>query len=377
MKFSILRSAILPALQRANAASGRGSTLPILNNVLLQLSGDTLIVTGTDLQVEQKTTLRGIVTAEPQEASSITVPVKKLLDVCRALPEGELHFELDGDHMHLRSGKSKYKLSTIQATEFPNIESFQAVVDAKIPVGTLNKMIDSIAFSMAVDDVRYFLNGMLFDVSADELVTVSTDGHRLSMHRQSLDETIQLTTQAERSQFIVPRKAIDGLQKSLSEHPQAVALLSASRNMMRIEMGDHIMTTKLIDGNFPDYRRVLPKSTPNQFSIDRQAFRDALQRGSILSNSKNPACQLDFKGENLTINTDNELHENAIENVDVSQLAGANIVAGFNVNYLLDALNAIKESDVLFASSDANSAATLTPASGEHNVLYVVMPMRI
>lgn len=377
MKFSILRSAILPALQRANAASGRGSTLPILNNVLLQLSDDALIVTGTDLQVEQKTTLRGIVNAEPQAGSSITVPVKKLLDVCRALPEGELHFELDGDHMHLRSGKSKYKLSTIQAADFPNIESFQSIVDAKIPVSTLNKMIDTIAFSMAVDDVRYFLNGMLFDVSTDELITVSTDGHRLSMHRQALDETIQLTTQAERSQFIVPRKAILGLQQSLGEHPQATALLSASRNMMRIEIGDHIITTKLIDATFPDYRRVLPKSTPNQFSIDRQAFRDALHRGSILSNSKNPACQLDFKGENLTINTVNELQENAIEHVDVSQLAGANIVSGFNVNYLLEALNAIKGSEVLFSGSDANSAATLTPASGEHNVLYVVMPMRI
>lgn len=366
MKFSTTRDALLRPLQVVSGAVERRHTLPILSNVLIRVGQDELRMTGTDLEVElvSKVSLEGATEGEA------TVPAKKLLDIVRSLPEGnDVTFEANGDKVILRSGRSKFTLSSLPASEFPDIDEWEAEVKFELPRGDLKRLMERTHFSMANQDVRYYLNGMLFEVNDDLLRTVATDGHRLAMAGTQLGQS-----GLPQRQVIVPRKGVSELMRLLEQDEQLVQV-SIGQNHIRLRSDGMVFTSKLLDGRFPDYRRVLPQGGDKWVIADRDILRSACSRASILSNEKFRGVRLNLSTNELALTANNPEQEQAEEVVEVDY-QGEALEIGFNVNYVVDVLNAIQGQQVKFTLSDANSSA-LVEDNADNAALYVVMPMRL
>jgi DNA polymerase-3 subunit beta len=364
MKFSVDRSAILAPLQAVIGVVERRQTMPILANVLVSGKDDQLSITATDLEVElvakAKVTL--------QQAGEITLPGRKLLDIIKALADGApITLTVEGDKATLRSGKSRFTLATLPATDFPTVEDIKAQQAVVMPQATLKRLLDKTHFSMAQQDVRYYLNGMLLELSPEVIRTVATDGHRLAYCEARL-ESSGVTPQ----QVIVPRKGVLELQRLLGEGDLE---LSIGTNHVRANIGDIRFTSKLIDGRFPEYGRVIPSSPPKQVKADRDTLRAALQRAAILSNEKYRGIRLSVKTNALVLQSHNPEQEEAEEEVEVSY-SGEEVEIGFNVNYLLDALAAVEAGEVEVGLTDANQSCLLS-SPGVPSAKYVVMPMRL
>jgi DNA polymerase-3 subunit beta len=367
MKFSISREAFLNPLQLVVSVVERRQTLPVLSNVLISLQGNSLSLTGTDLEVE----IVGRVELEqPGEEGEITIPARKLMDICKSLPDkAEIRFSDEGGRMLITSGRSRFTLSTLAASEFPNVEEGPGQVEFTIPSATLKKLIDDTAFAMAQQDVRYYLNGMLWEASDGLLRAVATDGHRLAMSYSEMPFSM-----ADKIQAIVPRKGVVELSRILADDDTIGVVLG--NNHVRIQGRDFRFTSKLIDGAYPDYERVLPKGGSKFLMGDREVLRHAFARAAILSNEKYRGVRLQLDRELLRITANNPEQEEAEEEVAINFEGDGELEIGFNVNYLLDALNALKGQTVRMALTDANSSALLeSPESS--GALYVVMPMRL
>ena len=368
MKFSVGRDALLKPLQLVAGVVERRQTLPVLSNVLFEVRGSQLRMTGTDLEVEMVASLP---LAEAAQDGEITVPARKLLDIVKSLPAGtDLKFERDGQKITLKCGRSRYSLATLPASEFPNIEQGVGNQAIELEVDSLKKLIDSTAFSMAQQDVRYYLNGMLLEVTADRLRTVATDGHRLAMADANVATGVE-----NRVQVIVPRKGILELSRLLTEDGDTKAKLSLGGNHVRVEYGNLMFTSKLIDGKFPDYERVLPKNSDKAVFAQREELRSALSRAAILSNEKYRGIRLALSNGTLAIVANNPEQEEANEEIAVDY-KGSELEIGFNVSYLLDVLNTLKGAQVKVALGDANSSALVSDAENASS-WYVVMPMRL
>lgn len=368
MKFNVGRDLLLKPLQLVAGVVERRQTLPVLSNVLIEVRDGRLRLTGTDLEVEMVASLS---LAEAAQDGEVTVPARKLLDIVKSLPAGsEIRFEKDGQKISLKCGRSRYSLATLPASEFPNIE--QGIGNQKIPVNvdTLKRLIDQTAFSMAQQDVRYYLNGMLLEVTGPRLRSVATDGHRLAM----ADAEVSTGVEA-KLQVIVPRKGIQELSRLLTEDGDSQALLTLGGNHVRVEYGDLTFTSKLIDGKFPDYERVLPKNSDKTVLVQREEFRGALSRAAILSNEKYRGIRLVLAPDTLGIDANNPEQEEAHEELAVDY-KGAALEIGFNVSYLLDVLNTLRGAQVKIALGDANSSALVSDAEAASS-WYVVMPMRL
>lgn len=366
MKLQVGRNELLSALSAVIGVVERRQTLPVLSNFLLELQDDELVVTGTDLEIELVARAR-VQNLAPGRA---TVPARKLFDICRGLPEGaEIQLEMSGDKAQLKSGRSRYSLSCLKADEFP---AMGRVADAKaltLPRNQLKAIIEKTQFAMAQQDVRYYLNGMLLEVSSKRVRVVATDGHRLALSEVGMDTGFKETLQV-----IVPRKAILELQRLLdaSDEPVTVKLgpgqIEADLDVVRL-------TSKLIDGRFPDYERVVPDSGDKKLQADRETVRRALARTAILSNEKFRGVRIGLDGATLTLQTHNPEHEEAEESLEVSY-EGSAIEIGFNVNYLLDALGALTGEQFVMELKNADSSG-LIHAAGDLSSKYVVMPMRL
>ncbi|WP_341502613.1 DNA polymerase III subunit beta [Gallaecimonas sp. GXIMD4217] len=369
MKFVINRELLLRPLQQVAGAVERRHTLPILANVLIEVSNGLLSLTGTDLEVE----LTGQLTlTEASQEGRITVPAKKLVDIIRGLPDGcDITFDLDGERERLlvRSGRSRFSLSTLPAQDYPNIEDWQGDISFQMAQGQLRKLIDSTHFSMANQDVRYYLNGMLFETEGQLLRTVATDGHRLALGKCQLDGV-----NLPENQVIVPRKGVLELVRLLN-HDDAMAQVHIGSNHIRVVTDEFTFTSKLVDGRFPDYRRVLPKAPEATLEADREVLRQAFARASILSNEKFRGVRLNLDGSELKITANNPEQEEAEEILEVNY-QGAPLEIGFNVSYLLDVLNTLKCDTARMNFVDANSSTLLEDARSD-DALYVVMPMRL
>lgn len=365
MKFSAGREAILSPLQAVIGVVERRQTMPILANVLITGRGDELSMTATDLEVElvakAKVTL--------QQGGDITLPGRKLLDIVRALPEGaNVTVSVEGERATVRSGKSRFTLATLPAADFPTIEDIRAQQTLSISQPTLKRLLDKTHFSMAQQDVRYYLNGMLLEISEKMLRTVATDGHRLAFCEAEL-EAAAATSQ----QVIVPRKGVLELQRLLGG--EGTMELAIGTNHVRAQIGDIRFTSKLIDGRFPEYGRVIPANPPKQIRADREVLRSALQRAAILSNEKYRGIRVSVKTNALILQSHNPEQEEAEEELEINY-TGEEVEIGFNVNYLLDALAAVDGNEVEVGLTDANNSCLLTsPASP--SAKYVVMPMRL
>lgn len=369
MKFVISRDALITPLSLVAGVVERRQTLPILANVQLSIESDLLTVTGTDLEVE----LQGRIplNSPADVAGEITVPGRKLLDICKALPEGsDLQFSLSEDKLILKSGRSRFTLSTLPASDFPSVDHDSDGQSFSVLQADLKHMIDRTSFAMAQQDVRYYLNGMLWERTSEALRLVATDGHRLAMCTLKSDAPGDVKA----SQVIVPRKGVLEMSRLLGGEAEE-AEISIGSNHIRVATSDYTFTSKLIDGKFPDYERVLPRNSSKEVVGDRNELRQAFTRTAILSNEKYRGIRVTLSDNQLTIVANNPEQEEAEEVVGVDY-QGEGLEIGFNVNYLVDVLTVLNTERVKIHLSDANSSALLEEAE-DGDSMYVVMPMRL
>jgi DNA polymerase-3 subunit beta len=367
MKFTISREALLKPLNLVAGVVERRQTLPILANVLLVLEGDRLALTGTDLEVEL---VGRVKLKQPGVDGEVTVPARKLVDICKSLPEGsEIEFSAQDNKVTVKSGRSRFTLSTLPAREFPNVEDSMGTHQFTLQQGQLRRLIDRTAFAMAQQDVRYYLNGMLWELKGQQLRVVATDGHRLAMC--TLPEKITATDD---TQVILPRKGVLELARLLLEDEADIAIVIGS-NHIRATTDDFTFTSKLVDGKFPDYQRVLPRSPDKIVLGSRLELRQAFTRTAILSNEKYRGVRLKVTKDSLDIVANNPEQEEAEETVPV-EYRGDSLEVGFNVSYLLDVLGVLSGEQIKLSLSDPNSSALLEESDAGDS-LYVVMPMRL
>ncbi len=366
MKFSIQREDFLKPLQQVIGVVERRQTLPVLGNVLINATKKQIKLTATDLEVE----LQAQVSVPVEETGDITLPARKLLDICRTLPEtAQLDLSVTKERALVRSGKSRFTLSTLPATEFPVVDKIKSAKRITLPQKQLHELIERTAFSMAQQDVRYYLNGLMLEPAKGLLRAVATDGHRLA-----LCEIVADGIDGTGEQVIVPRKGVQELHRLLEDNDEPIQIDIGS-NHIRINTSELRFTSKLIDGRFPDYTRVIPKNADKQLLVNRDLLRQALTRTSILSNEKYRGIRLDVSENNIKIQAHNPEQEEAIEEIDATY-SEENLVVGFNVNYILEVLNVLDSADVSVSLSDANSSAMINQP-GMDDCRYVVMPMRL
>lgn len=367
MQFAISREALLKPLQLVTGVVERRQTLPILSNVLLVLKEDVLSLTGTDLEVE----LIGRVNVENgSKPGEITVPARKLVDICKSLADGSrLEFQLKDNKLILKSGRSRFTLTTLTANDFPLTEGETDSFSLDIDQGKLKELLDSTSFAMAQQDVRYYLNGMLFEVESNYLRVVATDGHRLAMHSYEMKNKIDSL-----QQLILPRKGVMELNRLIADG-QGEITLTFGNSHIQAKMPDYTFTSKLVDGKFPDYNRVLPKHGDKVVVGNCQELRQAFARASILSNEKYRGVRVILAQGELKILANNPEQEEAEEVVGVSY-DGGQLEMGFNVSYLIDVLSTLKSENAKMTLSDSNNSALLEAEEGS-DAVYVVMPMRL
>ena len=366
MKIKISREILLPVLQAANNVVERRQALPILSNLLLIASESSIQVTATDMEVELISSLESSV-IEPGNAA---LPARKLFDICRALPaEAELLIEADSAKAKISSGRSKFSLAAMNAEAFPSIGAFESTINLEFPTEVLSDLLESTSFAMAHQDVRYYLNGLLLEIEGGKVRAVATDGHRLALTDREVDTHVDTPRQC-----ILPRKGVLEIVRLLGSNSATVRIL-VGENHLQVIAGGQSLTTKLVDGRFPDYERVIPRETDNCVIASREMLRAGLSRASILSNEKFRGIRLILKKNLLTAVAHNPEQEEAEEEIEV-EYNGSAFEVGFNVSYLLDVLGVMRSDMVRFDLVDANSSCLLqTPDGGGSR--YVVMPMRL
>lgn len=361
------KSDLLKSLQIVIGIVERKQTLPILSNVLLESENGRLRFTATDLEIQITTSTE---VSELQSApTSITVGGKKLQEVLRVIPDQSvLSVDLKESKAFIKSNKSRFTLQTLPAVDFPKL-NVQLTNSMKISLtqSELKKLLHSVQYAMAQQDVRYYLNGVLMIIGNGKLKIVATDGHRLAFN--AIDIDCDTTDQ----EIILPRKAVSELSRLLCDTDEAVEIEFSSQQV-KVQFSGITLITKVIDGKFPDYERVIPKYE-NRLELNRFSVQQALQRVAVLSNEKFRGIRFLLTEKNLSINSNNTEQEEAHEDIE-TEYRGNPLDIGFNVNYLLDGLNSIDGDSVSFAFGDANSSILVTVPNNEY-FRYVVMPMRI
>ncbi len=305
--------------------------------------------------------------AEPFE---VTLPAKKLIDICKALPQGsEIKFTASSNsRVTIQSGRSRFVLATLPVEDFPNIDALKGPVEFSIEQYQLKKLLENTMFAMALQDVRYYLNGLLLDVSENKIKAVATDGHRLAYSE------INCNTNDQSSKVIVPRKGIVELARLLEDNDEQI-YIAISSNHIQIKTKNMSFTSKLIDGNYPDYNRVIPKDSDKEVIINRESLQQALARTSILSNEKYRGICLVFSENLLQIDTHNPEQEEAEEEIEISY-SGEKLKIGFNVTYILETISILSTENIHLFLKDPDSSC-LIKGEKDLNSKYVVMPMHI
>lgn len=368
MNIRITREALLRPLQIVCGVVEKRQTMAILSNVLLNFSAGRLTLTGTDLEVELTSTV--VIESDDTSEGEITLPARKFMDICKSLPdEAVLDIRIEENRALIRSGKSRFTLATLPATDFPATERITGAREYEVGQDKLRHLLEQTQFCMANQDVRYYLNGLLLELRSGSLRTVATDGHRLALCDVSCD-----IVPGDISQIIIPRKGVIELSRLLQDN-DSPCHIQLNSNFLRITIGDLIFTSKLIDGRFPDYERVIPQGGNKILIADKNTLHHGLQRASILSNDKFRGVRLNISNNLLRATVNNPEQEEAVEEIDVDY-QGDELEIGFNVSYLLDALNAINEASVQIILLDQNSSCVLHGVGAEQ-ARYVVMPMRL
>ncbi|MEA3274017.1 MAG: DNA polymerase III subunit beta [Pseudomonadota bacterium] len=366
MNIETNREILMPVLNRVSGVVERRQTLPILGNFLISASDKSAQITGTDLEIEVRSRFPAVV----HSAGDTTVPARKFLDICRALPDGaDISMRVEKDRLSLLSGRSRFALSTLPATDYPAMEPTTVGESFSIAQGKLKYLLEKAAFAMAHQDVRYYLNGLLLELTSDRLIAVATDGHRLA----KVEETVEQEVGRE-MQVILPRKSVLELSRLLSATDEVVRL-DISENAFRTQVNDTVLMSKLVDGRYPDYERVIPKLADRIAVTDRDSLRQALVRTSILSNEKYKGVRMSFTEGQLRLQAHNPEQEEAEEEIELDYTQEPTAI-GFNVGYLMDVLNVLDDEQVELQFGDSNTSA-LIRNKGKEQETYVVMPMRL
>ncbi len=364
MHFRTQRERLIHALTKVAGVVEKRQTLPILGNIFILADDNTLTITGTDREVEIRTRL----IASVLEPGNITVPGRKFMDICRALPDdAEISFRLQNQRAAITAGKSRFNLSTLPAEDFPLLEHTSGEVSIELEQGTCRELLEKNSFAMANQDVRYYLNGLFIKAEAHGITAVATDGHRLAR----IIETVDLPL-SESVQLIIPRKTVLELGRLLDSGNDPVRFDFSSRSF-RAVIGDTLLTSKLVDGRYPEYERVIPLMADKIARMDRDSLRQSLLRTSILSNEKFKGIRLSLAANELILQAHNPEQEEAEEHMEIDY-GDEPITIGFNVGYLLDILNVVAESVIEMHFGESNSSVLLR-GSGREDQTYVVMPM--
>ena len=366
MQLSITREDLLKPLQQIIGAVERRQTMPALSNLLIRGNDQGLSITATDLEVELIATLD----MELEDQGTTTIPARKLLDICRSLPDqAKIAVNSSNEKVKVSSGRSRFSLATLPAEDFPTIDDLELDQNVVIKEADFKALIEKTAFAMAQQDVRYYLNGLLLEVDAEQIRTVATDGHRLALsqldHKSDIDGSRQI---------ILPRKGVQELLRLLSSEDNQITV-AIGKNHLRVNLANLQFTSKLIDGRFPEYQRVLPEECDNRAKIDKVQLKQALTRASILSNEKYKGIRLILDDNTMVIQAHNPEHEEAEDEIEINY-KGDRLEVGFNVVYLLDVLNALESDTVEVIIQDANSSALIIAPDSQVS-RYVVMPMRL
>jgi len=366
MKFQIEKETLLNPLQQIIGAVEKRQTMPALSNVLLRATDNSLTLTATDLEIELVSQIAMVI----DQPGEITVPARKLLDICKSLSnEAMISFTVKDQKALIQSGRSRFSLATLPANDFPALDAINSIYEFEITQKTLHDIIDKTAFAMAQQDVRYYLNGLMLEVSSNNLRAVATDGHRLAYCEKQTNADI-----ADIKQVILPRKGVLELVRLLGDTDDMVKINLGS-NHLQVEFNGLRLTSKLIDGRFPDYNRVMPTDGNNVITADRDQLRQALLRASILSNEKYRGIRLVLGKNLIKLQAQNPDQEEADVELEVVY-SGDDIEIGFNVNYMLDVLNVTNSDMVQAALRDSNSSFLLTYPD-QADCKYVIMPMRL
>lgn len=365
--FQSTQDKVLAALQSVAGIVERRHTLPVLANVLIRKIAGEVQLTTSDLEIQIRTQVE---LGGEDAAFATTVGARKLIDILRTLPSDQLvSLESAQNKLILKGGKSKFTLQTLPAEDFPLVQEAPSFGPAfSVPQKTLKSLLNQVSFSMAVHDIRYYLNGILFVAEGKKLSLVATDGHRLAFASAELDVEVP------KQEVILPRKTVLELQRLLSDKDGAIELQFAA-NQARFRFEGMEFVTKLVEGKFPDYNRVIPRNHPNIVILGRGALLAALQRAAIMTSEKFKGVRLNLERGSLRVAANNADQEEAIDELDI-QYDGSAIEIGFNVSYLIDALANMSQDMVRLELNDGNSSALLTIPDNEH-FKYVVMPMRI
>ena len=366
MKFTAEKSQIVDSLQNAAAVAERRQTIPILANLRLKTLDGKLEVTATDLEIQIKTYSSLIDTIEEGET---TVSARKMSELCRSLPEGEnVSFSLANGKLTVSSSNFHADFATISSEDFPEIEIHEEQIPVKIDSSVLKRILSKTAFSMASQDVRYYLNGMLLEMDGSRVNGVATDGHRLAFSSSKTGSS------APEARNILPRKAVLELSKLLSSEPEEIELLIGP-SYVDIKSENLSFSSKLIDGKYPDYDKVFPTGEPLPLEISKDTLQSALSRASVLSNEKYRGVRFQLSENKLKLTANNPEQESAEEELDVVY-RGAELEVGFNIGYLLDVLNSI-ESDSVYFEFYGEDTSCIIKEKGSEDDIYVIMPMRL
>lgn len=366
MQIKINREVLLKPLTNVTGIVERRHTLPILSNLLLEAKNNQLKLTATDLEMQISLTIQNAFSGD----LSTTVSAKKLLDICRSLPESvEIDMTSKDSRILLKASKSRFNLQTLPAADYPVMTKVAGdITQIVLSQLVFKKLLKQVEFAMAQQDIRYYLNGLLLEVNQDRLNIVGTDGHRLSFTSTTLNQ------QYEKTEVIIPRKTVLELVKLLNDSDEEV-FIEIAQGQINFTFGEIKLISKVIDGKFPDYNRVIPQGHQNTFSVNRMQVLTAMQRASILSNEKYRGIRMVLTNSNLKLISTNTEQEEAEEELEIDYNKDA-LDIGFNVTYLIDVLNNVGDENITFSFADANSSCLVTTQQ-DSNYKYVVMPMRI
>jgi len=368
MKLTISKETLLEQLSYVVGAVEKKHTSKILENVLIQVSEDSLQMVGTDLEIEMSSQLN----IQAESTGTLTAPARKLFDICKALPNNSfILLEAKENRLFIKGARSRFELATLPADDFPLLDDIPIKQEVTIPENKLKYLMEKVSFSMANQDVRYYLNGLLFEFRNESIIAVSTDGHRLALSEYSLDNVSSNPD----FNIIVPRKGILELSRLLDSSSEIPLTLQISDNHIRVFKDKIRFTSKLIDGKYPDYKAAVPSKSKYSIEFDRDLFRDTLSRVAILSNEKFKGIRLGFKQGLLSLHSNNPDNETAEEEIDI-EFSGEPFEIGFNVTYLLEAVNHL-EGDTLFLSLSSPDTSALLHSKDDMNTHYVVMPIRL
>jgi len=367
MKIQINKNTFLPSLSRVISVIEKRQTLPILGNVYINSQNGTLTLVGSDLETEITTVIENVMADDGE----ITVSARKIFDICRALPDDSLvNLDCLDNKMDITSGKSKFNLQTLSAKEYPRLEGSNWDIELQISQQKLYDLLNSTAFAMAQQDVRYFLNGLLLEIDFNSINAVATDGHRLAKNTFNIGTSVE-----ELRQSIIPRKAVAEIIKFLSPDNDDLIDIKINKSHFSLSTNNYHFISKLIDGRYPEYQKVIPNNLDKMITLDKNHFIEILTRTAILSNEKFRGISITIKPGVLEVSSRNPDHEQAKDEM-IIDYSGEEVEIGFNVNYLLDATKQCTSESIEFHFKDPSTSG-IVKESGESQKLFLIMPMRI